>query len=113
MRRTVVLGMPMLSSFHSSGADRQQISAIVREYFALERVRIYRRLFVVRFGLLAVAFGVAGIGFHWLSPVATWASVAICLAAPLSAWIAELRYDRRLARLLEEVTGNTRSPLSA
>jgi Flp pilus assembly protein TadB len=90
-------------SLHSSAVDRQELSAIMRDYLALERARVYRRLFVRRFGLLAAAVGVAGIGFHWLPPAGSWVSMAICLVAPLWAWIAERRCDRRLTRRLDEV----------
>lgn len=95
-------------SFHSSAVDRQELSAIMRDYLALERARVYRRLFVPRFGLLAIALGVAGIALHWLSPAATWSSVALCLAVPLWTWMSELKSDRRLSRHLDEVRNRSR-----
>ena len=90
-------------SVHSSAVDGQELSAIMRDYLALERARVYRRLFVTRFGLLALAVGVAGIGFHWLPLSGTWFGVALCLAVPLWTWIAELKWDRRLSRRLDQV----------
>jgi hypothetical protein len=90
-------------SVHSSAVDRQELSAIMRDYLALERARVYRRLFVTRFGLLALAVGVAGLGFHWLPLSGTWFGVALCLAVPLCTWISEIRFDRQLMRRLDRV----------
>jgi len=90
-------------AFHSSAVDRQELSAITRDFFALERARVYRRLFVRRFGLLAMALGGVGIGLHWLSPAATWFSVAICLAVPMWTWIGERTCDGRLTRRLDQI----------
>jgi hypothetical protein len=95
-------------SFHSSAVDRQELSAIMRDYLALERARVYRRLFVRRFGLLAATLGVAG-GLRWMPTVATWFSVAVCLAIPLSTWISEITCGRRLTRRLDQVPGARRS----
>ena len=67
----------------------------------LEQARTYRRLFVTRFGLLAFTLAIVGFGLHWLPMSGTWAAVGLCSVAPASAWVAELRYDRRLARSLE------------
>ena len=101
--------MRRVSSFHVSAVDSQQLGAVMRESLALERARVYRHLFVERFGPLALAVGVGAIGFHWLSPLAGWLAVGLCLMAPLWAWVAELRCGRRLsrhlARLEEKHTG--------
>lgn len=96
-------------SFHSSAVDRQELSAIMRDYLALERARVYRRLSVRRFGLLALTLTVAGIGLHWLSLAATWFSVALCLAVPTWTWMSERKCDRRLSRRLEQVPEASRS----
>jgi hypothetical protein len=87
-------------SFRSSDVDGQELRAIMRDYLALEHTRVYRRLLVRRFGLLALMLAVAGTGLHWLTPAATWFSVAVCLAVPLSTWISELKCARRLTRRL-------------
>jgi hypothetical protein len=95
--------MQTITSFHSSDIHLDQLNAIMAEYTALERVRIYRRLFVTRFTLLALAFAVIGAGFGVLSRFATWFSVGLCLAPPVAVCLAELRYSRRLARRLAEI----------
>jgi hypothetical protein len=95
--------MPHRESFQLSAVDGRQLGAIMREYVARERARVYRRLFVTRFGFLALLLAVLGAGFNWLSPFASWFSVALCLAAPLAAWIAERRCDRRLSRYLNRL----------
>jgi Flp pilus assembly protein TadB len=97
--------MHTVTSFHASAVEPQQVGAIMAEYLALERARIYRRLFVTRFSLLAACLALIGFGFHWLSLVASWISVGLCVVAPLWAWVVELRCDRRLARSLEEIPG--------
>ena len=95
--------MHTVTSFHASAARPDQISAVMSEYLALERARIFRRLLVRRFGLLAVIAALLGTGFHWLSPFASWCSVSVFLVLPVWAWIVELQRDRRLARRLEEL----------
>ena len=100
--------MHSVTSFHASAVEPRQFSAIVAEYLALERARIYRRLFVTRFGVLALVMAIIGFGFHWLPAVASWCSVALCAIAPTWAWVAELRCDRRLARSLAEIPADAR-----
>jgi hypothetical protein len=97
--------MQTVTSFHSSAVEPHHISAIMAEYLALERARIYRRLFVTRFGLLALFVALIGLGFHWLPRFASWLSVGLCSVAPIWAWLVELRCDWRLARRLREVPG--------
>jgi hypothetical protein len=94
-----------ITSFHSSSVRPDQLNAIIAEYTALERVRIFRRLFVARFGLLAVAFAAVGAGLGVLPAFATWFSVALCLAPPIAVLMVELRHNRRLARCLAEIPG--------
>ena len=97
------MDVPTVMSFHSSAATPDEIREITAEYLALERARIYRRLFVTRFGLLAIIVAVIGRGLHWLSPFASWISVALCAVVPLWVWVAELRCDWRLTRRLHEL----------
>jgi hypothetical protein len=95
--------MHTVTSFHSSDIQPDQLNAIMADYTALERVRIYRRLFVTRFGLLALAFVVVGAGLGVLPAFATWFSVGLRLAPPVAVCLAEFRYSRRLARRLAEI----------
>ncbi len=95
--------MHTVTSFRASDVESHQVRAIMAEYLALERVRTYQRLFVARFGLLALGVAVVGFGFHWLSAFASWISVGLCGVAPTWAWLAEFRGNRRLARSLDEV----------
>jgi len=96
--------MHTVTSFRASDVESHQVRAIMAEYLALERARTYRRLFVARFGLLALVVAVVGFGFHWLSAVASWSSVGVCGVAPTWAWLVERRNNRRLARSLEEIS---------
>ena len=92
--------MHVVTSFHASAVEPRHVSLIMAETLALERARLYRRLFATRFGALALAVGLVGSGFHWLSVVASWCGVALCVVAPAWAWIVELKSDWRLARSL-------------
>ena len=95
--------MPTVTSFHASAVESAHINAITAEYLALERARIYRRLFVTRFGLLALVLVIVGFVLHWLPAAASSAGVMLCSVPPTWAWVAELRCDRRLARALEGI----------
>jgi hypothetical protein len=99
--------MHTVTSFHGSSVPSEQLSALLTEYMALDHARIYRRLLVTRFGVLAFAVGMIGFGFHWLPLVASWVSVAVCTLAPTWAWVAELQCDWRLAKRLSELPDGT------
>lgn len=90
-------------SFHGSAVSRDQLTDIIAHYMAVERTRVYRQLFVVRFGMLA-AF-VAVLGLIWLTPGVAMVSAGLCLVPPTWAWIAEVCQERRLARRIEATAG--------
>ena len=71
------------------------------DYLALERARIFRRLLVTRFGVLAVMI-IAGVGLFSLSAFALF-GVGLCMVAPVWAWIVERRCERRLVHRLDKV----------
>jgi hypothetical protein len=95
--------MHTVTSFHAGHLEQAELNAVMVDYFALERARIYRRLFVTRFALLAAILAIAGFGLRWLPPLASWFSIGLCGVAPAWAWMAELRHDWRLARRLNEL----------
>jgi len=97
--------MQTITSIHASAIPPEELSGIMADYLALERARIFRRLLVTRFGLLAVTAAVIGGLLHWLPPFASWFSIGLFLTPPLWAWIVELRRERRLSRRLEDVPG--------
>ena len=97
--------MHIVSSFHASRVEPAQIGTVVAKYLAFERARSHRRVFVARFGMLAMLLGIVGLGLHWLSVLASWLSVGLCAVPPAWAWIAELRSDARLTRTLNELPG--------
>lgn len=99
--------MHSVTSFHGSSLPAGQLTALMADYVALDQARIYRRLFLTRFGALGFVLGLLGFGFHWLPPFATWFGVAFCAIAPASAWVAELRCDWKLAKRLSELPGGT------
>jgi hypothetical protein len=97
--------MHTVSSFRASSVAPAQIRTVVADYLAFQRAQTHRRLFVARFGLLALLVATIGFGLHLLPPTAAWLSVGLCAAPPTWAWIAELRCDWRLARRLNELPG--------
>jgi hypothetical protein len=100
--------MHTITALRATGLSPDQVRAVMADYLALERARTFRRACVTRFGALATLFGIAGFGAHWLTPIVSWFSVAMCGVAPVWAWIAELRREwmlsRRLGRLSDAVT---------
>ena len=97
--------MHTVSSFRASSVAPVQIRTVIADYLAFERAQTHRRLFVARFGFLAVLVGILGLGLHFLPPLAAWLSIGVCVVPPSWAWIAELRCDWRLARRLNELPG--------
>jgi hypothetical protein len=95
----------MVTTFDGSAVPPADLSALIADYVALERARIWRRFLVSRFGSLAALIVGTGIAFRWLPPLAYWVSGGLCAMAPVWAWIVELRCDWRLARRLEQVPG--------
>ena len=75
------------------------------DYLALEHARIFRRLLVRRFAVLAPILG--AVSFFWLSAFAFWFSIGLCMAVPTWAWTVELDHERRLARQLNGLPTET------
>jgi hypothetical protein len=97
--------MQTVTSFEASAVDDAELTGIMADYLALERVRTFRRLLMIRCGLLAVATALIGFGLHWLTAFASWFSITAFLTLPASAWILEIRRNARLGRRLEDVPG--------
>jgi len=96
--------MRTVAAFHSSAVTGRQVNDVLSESLALERARIYRRLFVTRFGLLGSVIAVAGPGVHWLPSFGAWLSMGACAIAPMWAWVVELRCRRRLDQRLQALS---------
>jgi hypothetical protein len=103
----VKTAMQQLSALRASSLPPAELNAILGDYLALDRARIYRRLFIVRFGLLAAAATIVGVVVPTLPSFARWCPPAVCFAPPIAAWIRERRLARRLARRLQKVPGGT------
>jgi hypothetical protein len=97
--------MPTITSFHSSAVGSEELSGIMADYLALDRARIFRRLLVTRFGLLAAGVLLLGTVVRVVPPNPMWLSVGACVTPPLWAWFVELRRHWRLVRRLEHVSG--------
>ena len=79
------------------------MSAILADYLALERLRIFRRPFVTRFGILTAIVTTAG--WLWLSTAATYIAAGLRLAPPMCVLLLEMTRERRLAQRLERIPG--------
>jgi len=89
-------------TFHAASTPGEDLAPILADYLALEEARAFRRLFVTRFGLLALAVFVSARIIPGFSAYAHWVPVTLCLAPPLWAWIAEIRIELRLATRLAD-----------
>ena len=105
--------MHSVASFHISAAKPAQINAITAAYLALERARRYRRLFVARFGALALVVGIMRFALHWLPAGGAWSSVGLCLLPPAWAWVAEWRSHWRLNREVRALSRETAAVASS
>ena len=104
---TYIVGgqMDTVTVFHASAVPREELIGILAEHLALERLRVFRRLLVVRFaGAIAVIF-LAGAGLGWLPRPAWLASVVVFSGTGASVWLAERRRERHLNRRLQGVPG--------
>jgi hypothetical protein len=97
--------MDVITQFHSCALKPEELNQVLADYVALERVRVFRRLLVRRFGALSLAALVIGVALHRISPVATGASVALFLIPPIWACVIELRFNWALDRRLERIPG--------
>ena len=97
--------MHTVTSFHASAVSQDQLSAIMADYMALEEARVFRRLLVIRCGLMALAIAGAGFGFSWLPRLAWMFGAGLFLALPGAAWLVERRRSRQLVHRLENTPG--------
>jgi hypothetical protein len=70
-------------TFHAASLPGEDLAAILADYLALEEARVFRRLFVTRFGLLALAVFLAARIIPGFSTYAHWVPVALCLVPPV------------------------------
>lgn len=89
----------------STALPEHELGNILTDYCALDEVRVFRRLLVTRFGLLALAAALVGTLVPGLPMTARWLPTVLFLAAPLWAWVHEIRLECRLSNRLEGVTG--------
>jgi len=88
-------------TFNTAQSGHHEITGILSDYLALDRARFWRRLLVVRFGLLApIAFVVARL-IPGLSAYGHWIPALLFLTPPAWACVAEIRLARRLSHRLD------------
>jgi hypothetical protein len=100
--------MTTVVSFEADAVQPEELSGVLVDYLALERLRIFRRLLVERFAILAAIVALSG--FLWLSTIAACTAVGMCLTPPIWVWALEIRCERRLARTLDAIPGRRTDP---
>lgn len=98
--------MQTMLSFRGSSVPRHELGHVLRDYLALDRARILRRLMVVRFGLLALVAVLLETIIHGFSLFVRWFTIALCLMPPLGAWVVELSRMRRISRAFRTLSGH-------
>jgi hypothetical protein len=94
--------MDSVTTFHASDVPADELNDILTDYLAIERARMYRKLFVTRF--IVLAFLVAIVGLVWLTErVLAFSVVGLCLVPPAWAWLVEIRHERRLSRRIAAI----------
>lgn len=99
-----VVIVPTFLSVTAREMPQDQLRQVLAEYLELEQAQIFRHLMVVRCGLLAAVALLVALSTHALSIGAWIIMIGLILAAPLGAWIFELRCQWRLARHLNANT---------
>jgi len=97
--------MRTITSLRASDIQPDRLNRILTDYLALEHARVFRRLLVRRFALLAPIVG--AVSFFWLSAFAFWFGLGLCMAVPTWAWTVERDHERRLARQLAGLPAET------
>ena len=103
--------MHTVTSFEADALAAGDLSAIIADYLALERLRIFRRLLVIRFGILTAV--VAAAGWLWLPIVAMCLAAGLCVVPPLYVLMLEVTRELRLAGRLEQIPNQRTEALGA
>ncbi|HZJ32874.1 MAG TPA: hypothetical protein VFD21_14960 [Vicinamibacterales bacterium] len=102
--------MEMVTRLRSTDVPNDALGPLLSDYLALDRLRSFRRLLLVRCGSLALATAVLGPLVGWLSAVARSVMVAVFLVPPAWAWILERRADTRLSERLQSIKTDSAAP---
>ena len=102
--------MTAFTSFNASSAASQNIRHIMRDYLALDHIRVWRRLLVARFGFLALVAFVIGRLIPGLSVYGRWVPIALCLVPPIWAVCEEFRLSLRLSHHLGQADARDERP---
>ena len=89
-----------VTSFRASDVPSGELGPILADYLALEQLKIFRRLLVMRLAVLALIAGLAGRLLGMFSPPGMLALAGGLMTIPGAAWISELRAEARLAQRL-------------
>lgn len=92
-----------VTSFRASDVPSGQLGPILADYLALEQLKLFRRLLVMRIGVLALLAAIGGRLLGMVSLPGVLALAGGLMTIPGAAWITELRAEARLARRLSTV----------
>ena len=93
------------------GSD--QLNAVMADCVALEHIRVFRQLLVVRCGVIAGVIAVGGLMLGVLHSFAYWFSVGVFIVAPAGAWVVERRRERSLSHKLGCLSARTTDVVAA
>ena len=93
-----------VTSFRASDVAAGALRPILNNYLALEQLKAFRRLLVMRIGQVALCAGMRTYASGIISPLGSLVVAAGLMTVPGAAWLAELRAEARLARRLPGVT---------
>ena len=94
-----------ITSIPSIALPDGELGHVLRDYVALDEARTFRRLLVIRFGLLAAVAILLGLFVPALPTAARWVPTVVFLVPPVWAWVHEFRLESRLSRRLDGVHG--------
>ena len=90
--------MSTVANAAPSSVQPEQLNAVVADCVALEQIRVFRQLLVMRCGVVALAIAVSGLLLGLLHTFAYWFSVGIFVMAPAGTWMVERRLERGLRK---------------
>jgi hypothetical protein len=90
--------MSTIANSEPASLAPDELNGVVADCVALEQLRVFRQLLVMRCGVIAAAIAAGGLLLGLLHSFAYWFSVSIFVLAPAGAWIVEHRHERGLRK---------------
>ena len=94
----------MFRSIQHDTLPPDQLQQVLAGYLELNQWQTFRQSLLIRCSVTALLLISIALTTHLLSAAAWVIAIGVMLALPIGAWIAELKSQRRLDRLLTSVT---------